>query len=88
MPVEADDEHTARRHPELIRMDGTWRDLHRVPTARGTRCVALRGDGCGEAFRCAIYADRPTACRELEAGSWNCWFARSRVGLWPPTPSR
>src|SRR5690606_28028313 len=61
-----------------------WRDLRRVPTACGTRCVALRGDGGEEPFRCAIYADRPSACRDLERGSWNCWFARRRVGLWPP----
>lgn len=85
VPMGPDDEHTARAHPELIRTDGDWRDLERIPTACGTRCAALRGDGRGAPFRCAIYDDRPSACSDLERGSWNCWFARSRVGLWPPT---
>lgn len=88
VPVGPDDAHTAERHPELIRVEDGWRDLKRVPTACGTRCVALRGDGASAPYRCVIYADRPSACSELEPGSWNCWFARKRVGLWPPTPAR
>lgn len=85
VPVGPEDEHTARAHPELIRVaDDGWRDLARVPSACGTRCAALRGDGGTQPFRCVIYADRPSACRDLEPGSWNCWFARKRVGLWPP----
>lgn len=87
VPVGPDDEHTARAHPERVQThaDG-WRDLVRVPTPTGTRCNALTGDGCSAPFRCVIYADRPTACRELEPGSANCLLARRRVGLWPPGP--
>lgn len=88
VPVGPDDAHTASAHPELIREQDGWRDLQRVPTACGTKCVALRGDGVNAPFRCAIYADRPSACSDLEPGSWNCWFARKRVGLWPPAPAR
>jgi Fe-S-cluster containining protein len=35
------------------------------------RCVALRGK-LGNAVRCSIYADRPRACRRVEAGSERC----------------
>ena len=55
----------------------------RVPGLRGaTRCGALIGDG---PYPCVIYAERPEACRELEAGGDACALARRRVGLepWP-----
>ena len=73
MPVGPEDEHTARSHPKLIRVesDTGWRDLARLPspTGCGTRCAALTGDGGTRLFRCTIYLDRPTACRDLEPGS-------------------
>lgn len=59
--------------------------VRRLEQGRGTRCICLIGDGCNHAFRCTQYAQRPTACRELEAGSENCMLARRRVGLEPAT---
>jgi hypothetical protein len=83
VPVAEDDE-AIRRHPALLRRhaDG-WCDLARVasPTGRGTRCAALHGDGAAHPYRCRVYADRPTACAELQIGSDGCLFARRRVGL-------
>ena len=84
VPLPDEDEDTARAHPDLVRTaaDG-WRDLKRVPGQNGgTRCICLRGDGQeAHPFRCTIYADRPTACRDLMPGEPNCLFARRRVGL-------
>ena len=85
VPVEAHDTRTLQNRPDWIRVaaDG-WRDLPRVPspTGCGTRCAGLVGDGAAETpFRCTIYADRPSACSELEEGSDGCLFARRRVGL-------
>jgi len=79
VPVAEDDE-VRRAHPELLRVDGDWVDLQRVPspTGCGTRCVALRGDG---PYTCQIYAVRPATCRDVATGSSGCLFARRRVGL-------
>ena len=44
------------------------------------RCVALEGE-VGREVRCAIYAQRPGPCVELEAGSEACNRARRRHGL-------
>ncbi|MBA2322364.1 MAG: YkgJ family cysteine cluster protein [Deltaproteobacteria bacterium] len=88
VPVE-DDDPTARDFPELVLGDpGGWREIRRVPSPSGcgTRCAALRGDGSEPApFRCAIYASRATACRDLEPGSPNCHLARVRANLSRPT---
>lgn len=63
-------------------MRGTW--------ARHPRCIALRGE-IGHRVSCAIYAQRPAACREL-AMSWQsgepnpqCDKARIAYGLAPLT---
>jgi hypothetical protein len=84
-----DGDPTADHHPELVVGEpGGWREIRRVPspTGCGTRCVALRGDGSPvQPFRCAIYAHRATACRELAPGSANCRLARVRTNLSPPT---
>lgn len=32
-------------------------------------------------YRCTIYEDRPTACRDFELGSMNCLTARVRTGV-------
>jgi Fe-S-cluster containining protein len=37
----------------------------------------------GPVFSCAIYDDRPRACRDFEAGGAHCLVARRRVGLSP-----
>ncbi len=84
MPVLPTDPVTTT-HPELLRRDGDWVDLQRVPspTGCGTRCVALVGDG---PYRCRIYTDRPATCRDVEVGSEGCLFARRRVGLTMKVP--
>jgi len=85
VPVTDDDE-VRRAHPELLRVDGDWVDLERVPSRSGcgTRCVALQGDG---PYSCRIYEVRPATCRDVEPGASGCLFARRRVGL-SPDPRR
>ncbi len=46
------------------------------------RCVALRGT-IGEQVACTVYAQRPSACKEVEAGDDKCNRARGRYGLNP-----
>jgi hypothetical protein len=53
--------------------------------AKAPRCVALRG-ALGERVTCAVYAQRPTPCRELEIGDDKCNRARARHGLPPVAP--
>ena len=70
-------------HPEFLRvhLDG-WRSVRRVPGSKGkTRCAALTGDGHDSPWRCALYSDRPSICREIELGSEDCLLARRRLGL-------
>lgn len=38
----------------------------------GAHCVALRVEPGGPRFLCAIYEERPDACRSLERGSGAC----------------
>jgi hypothetical protein len=86
VPIGDQDEATALAHPTYVQVaDDGWRDLKRVPGLFGkTRCACLRGDGAqGGPFRCVIYADRPSPCRELEVGEPNCLYARRRIGLSP-----
>ena len=84
VPVTTDDEQRLCNHTDWIRhhSDG-WRDLQRTPSplGHGSRCIALEGDGESTAFRCAIYTQRPTNCRDLPIGSQACLTARRRVGL-------
>lgn len=44
------------------------------------RCVALQGE-VGKPCGCRIYPDRPSLCREFEAGSPECRQARTAAGL-------
>jgi uncharacterized protein len=44
------------------------------------RCASLRGR-LGEQCRCEIYADRPSLCRQFEAGSPECFEARRARNL-------
>lgn len=90
--VPFDDADATAGHPprpwRRVHDDG-WREVARVPSPGWpgrTRCAALVGDGVTQRFACVIYADRPAACRDLEAGSANCLFARQRVG-YSPAPS-
>jgi Fe-S-cluster containining protein len=78
------------RQPALIMRQGPRFEIRRD----GDRCAALaverphdpppaRDAAPPDArqFRCSIYADRPQACRDFEAGGRHCLDARRRVGL-------
>lgn len=60
--------------PQLVRMRGT--------DEASPRCVALRGE-VGVTVSCAIYAERPSPCREFDIEHDACARARQRHGL-PP----
>lgn len=73
---------TAPLDPHRVAMRGTF--------AQPVRCIALQGT-VGAATGCAIYAQRPSPCRDLDA-SWEhgvhspqCDRARARHGLAPLT---
>jgi uncharacterized protein len=51
------------------------------------RCVALRGK-LGNAVWCSIYAERPRACRRVEAGSDRCLQYRAERGIVSAPPRR
>jgi hypothetical protein len=72
------------KQPDLVERHG-----HRFEIRRdGERCAALadrrndptRAPG-DRVFTCAIYEDRPQACRDFAAGGRHCLDARRRVGL-------
>jgi Fe-S-cluster containining protein len=68
-----------------------WRDLQRSPSpsGHGSRCKALYGNGeINTPYRCRIYQQRPTNCRDLEMGSEACLTARRRVFLSPWSPNQ
>lgn len=67
---------SARRHVALLVEGPEGLELARC----GDRCAALEGPPAGP-YACAIYADRPSACRDLEIGGRHCLTARRRVGL-------
>jgi Fe-S-cluster containining protein len=74
---------TEKLDPHRVAMRGTQ--------AREPHCVALQGN-VGERVSCAIYAQRPSPCREL-APAWKqgepsaqCDRARAAYGLAPLTP--
>jgi hypothetical protein len=73
--VEPDDP-AIHRLPLLVIADGDRFELRRD----GDRCAALTG-GNGERYRCTVYADRPTTCRDFTAGTSACLLARQRVGM-------
>ncbi len=58
--------------PHLSCMRGT--------NQREPHCAALRG-AIGGATACGIYEDRPSPCRELQAGDDKCLRARAHHGL-------
>ena len=71
------------RQPDLIMRQG-----HRFEIRReGERFAALAVEPgpapTGRRFACSIYADRPLACRDFQAGGRHCLDARRRVGLSP-----
>ena len=59
-------------------------DYHRV-AMRGTNqqqpyCIALQGE-IGKRVACTVYDNRPSPCREFDAGTERCFAARQRHGL-------
>lgn len=54
--------------------------LTKLDTVGNCVCVALRGT-VGRRVSCGIYERRPSACRELVAGSRACLKARRQAGL-------
>jgi len=70
------------KHPDLIERHGHRFEIRRT----GERCAALvdRRNETAKSlpvFSCSIYDDRPTPCRQFEAGGSHCLVARRRVGL-------
>ena len=55
-------------------------DIRIMARNSAEQCVAFRGE-IGASCRCAIYAKRPTNCREFVAGSAECHDARERMLL-------
>ncbi|MFC0401276.1 YkgJ family cysteine cluster protein [Paraburkholderia rhizosphaerae] len=78
------DEMVSRVNPYIVCMKGT--------EAGHGRCIALRGEVGQPGIHCAIYAHRPSPCREYrvwsEEGSPNpdCQRLRAKIGL-PPLPA-
>lgn len=71
-------ERVLERHPQLVIV----RETHRKMKRDGDRCAALAGGrDAQESYACAIYADRPRACRDFRPGSANCLEARRRAGM-------
>jgi len=72
---------------DLVRPIGPLRVCMAGTEQGGGRCVALRGELGQPGIHCAIYAQRPTPCREFEVwqpdGSVNpdCQRLRARLGL-------
>lgn len=77
--------------PELVTQIGPLRACMKGTENGGQPCIALRGEVGKEGIHCAIYADRPTPCRDFPTwmadGSPNpdCQRLRAARGL-PPLP--
>jgi Fe-S-cluster containining protein len=65
------------RHPHLV----SESSLGRVLLRPQGRCVALHVATGADAYRCSIYPERPSCCREFELRGDACLLARRRVGL-------
>ena len=57
-----------------------WHACMRGTASAPMRCVAQAG-GIGQSVACTVYAQRPSPCRELQAGDDRCQRARARHGL-------
>ena len=82
--VEIDPRVRIMRKPELLRRLVVLDDKLRPHMRLGhhQRCVALKGR-LGVEVGCGIYLDRPTVCREFEAGSKDCKKYRRERGIDP-----
>lgn len=78
---------------ELVSQVGPLRACMKGTEYGGQRCTALRGELGQQGIHCAIYASRPSPCREFDPwmpdGSPNpdCQRVRMGIGL-PPLPPR
>lgn len=68
--------------PEMTRQLTPFRSCMAGTEANPVRCVALQGT-VGQSVSCSVYAQRPTPCREVEAGDDQCAKARLRHGMLP-----
>lgn len=79
--------------PEFVSQVGPLRACMKGTEYGGKRCVALRGELGQNGIHCAIYAQRPSPCREfspwLDDGEPNpdCQRVRNAIGL-PSLPRR
>lgn len=70
------------RKPDLMRRYAVVNDAG-VPHLRldpEGRCLALKG-ALGKRVRCAIYHERPSPCRRVQAGSELCVAYRAGIGI-------
>ncbi len=80
--IEIDPHDRIMKKPELVRrlvvLDHKLRPHMRLNQHQ--RCVAL-GGRLGAQVGCGIYRERPTVCREFEAGSKDCKKYRRERGI-------
>lgn len=75
--VDSDEALVRTRSDLLTRRDGAFA----IVRPEG-RCIALHGAGVeDEPFRCEVYEERPSQCRDFTLSSSNCLEARQRTGL-------
>lgn len=77
----------AKKHPGLVVLDDTPPTgmIFKAPNTltldvKNGRCAALRGTMLKK-VSCAIYEDRPAACRNFRPGGRECLSIRRRKGL-------
>ncbi|MDD3355207.1 YkgJ family cysteine cluster protein [Zoogloea sp.] len=71
--------------PELTEKVNPWLSCMAGTSQRRPRCIALGGE-IGQTVACTVYAQRPEACREVQAGDEKCERARLHHGLPPLNP--
>ena len=80
--VEVERDDVIARKPDLMRRYAVV-NAEGVPHLRldpAGRCLALKG-ALGKRVRCAIYHDRPSPCRRVQAGSELCLRYRAALKL-------
>jgi len=76
-------EATARGIPDsLTEQVNPWYSCMAGTNQPSPRCPALQG-AIGREVACIVYSQRPSPCRELQAGDKKCNKARVRHGLNP-----
>jgi len=82
--MEASPEHGGAVPPHLVEPVSSLFVALSGTTGKPCRCVALEGR-IGDEVACAIYASRPSPCREFGDERARCDQARARHGLPPLT---